>query len=107
MLAAATGRASHWQPCGAQGEAALFLKAPAARGKQQWVLKRDFADRKRKPEYVVAESLRGICRCLARDGVLTDAAAVERWLSDCAPLEHEALSLAATRWRELSAAAQH
>ena len=103
----ASGRAKHWQPCGELDGEQLMLKAPTPRGKQEWLLKRTFAQAKRKAEYVAAGELRGICAYLAERGLLASGRAVEQWLADVEALAHEALADAARLWRDTGDSATH
>ena len=62
----------------------LYLKSPAAKGKQEWVLKRTWPDgdakqANRKPEYVAAPYLRGVLSYLAGRGA--DASVFESLLA--------------------------
>lgn len=106
FAAAENRRAKAWLEIGSPGspDEVLFLKTPAAKGKQAWVLKRTWPDQaKRKAEYVAAESFKGIAAYLLGAGAGT--ADVERLLSVAADASHPELEAAATAWR--SAAATH
>lgn len=99
-------RAKAWLEIGSPGSAdeVLYLKTPAAKGKQEWVLKRTWPDQaKRKAEYVAAESFKGIAAYLLGAGA--GAADIERLFSVAAEAGHPDLEAAATSWR--SAAATH
>ena len=100
-------RAKVWRDCAELEGQTLALKTPAAKGKQEWVLKTTFADSKRKAEYVTAPSVRGICECLNKRGVFSDASAVEAWLTGLEDADHAALAQAATVWREIRSATTH
>jgi len=100
-------RAKVWRDCAALDERTLVLKTPAAKGKQEWVVKTTFTDSKRKAEYVAAPSLRGICEYLNKCGAFVDAAAVETWLTGLEDVDNAALAQAATAWREIRSATTH
>jgi len=111
---AATRRAKVWLELGAAdgkaGAEVLFLKTPAPKGKQEWVLKRTWPDGgksgdKRKAEYIVAASFRGIAAYLARAGA--DKAYIEHLFSVCSGVEHEELTAGARAWRSAQGAATH
>lgn len=93
-------RAKVWLELGslAGQDELLHLKTPAAKGKQEWVLKRSWPDQpKRKAEYVAAASFKGIA------GYLVDAGAtrqdIEQVLTALADVAHAELEAAATAWR--------
>jgi len=96
-------RASQWAPCLEVGDEALLLKAPAPKGKQEWVLKRTWPKSKRKPDYVVAPSLRGIGEYLLSCGAFADTEAVERFLAAAEALGHADLATATGMWHAAEA----
>jgi hypothetical protein len=80
------------------GREAWLLKAPAASGKAGWVLKRTWPEEaKRKPEYVVAASFKGIASFLVDGGA--KPADIERALAALADVRHPELEAAAKAWR--------
>lgn len=96
--AAASKRAKAWIDLGRIADEALLLKAPAARGKAEWVLKRTWpGDAKRKPEYVVAAAFKGIAGYLIGAGA--GAKEVEQVLVALAQVAHPELEAAAKAWR--------
>ena len=96
--AATNKRAKAWIDLGVVAEEALLLKAPAAKGKAEWVLKRTWPETaKRKPEYVVAGSFKGIAGFLIDAGV--KAKEVEQVLGALADAAHPELENAAKAWR--------
>ena len=96
--AAATKRAKAWVELGMVGREAWLLKAPAASGKAGWVLKRTWPEEaKRKPEYVVAASFKGIASFLVDGGA--KPADIERALAALADVRHPELEAAAKAWR--------
>ena len=103
-------RARVWLEAGVQNGEHLYLKAPAARGRQEWVLKRTWPDGDpnrgdRKPEYVAAPFLRGVLSYLAGRGI--DASVFESLLSACEILDHPEPAQAAAGWRDLSSSSTH
>ena len=104
---AASRRAKTWHEIGPlkDAEELVFLKPPAARGKQEWVLKRTWSGEKRKAEYVIAVSLSGICRFLVESGANTDV--IERLLVCCQSVDHEELATAASAWRAVTDSQTH
>lgn len=103
--AAKNRRASTWIELGALGEETLFLKVPAVKGKQEWVLKRTREDAKKKAAYVAAPSFRGMASWLAAAGAKPSF--VERLFAACAAVEHEELVHAAAAWRQAQQTATH
>ena len=100
--AAANKRAKAWLALCAVGDEALLLKAPAAKGNAEWVLKRTWPeDAKRKPEYVVAASFKGIASFLVAGGA--KAADIESALAALAEVSHPELETAAKAWRAAGA----
>ena len=73
------------------GEETLFLKTPAQRGKQEWVLKRSWAESGRKAEYIAAEAFKGIATYLIGAGA--DDRFIESMLGACGDPE------AVSAWR--------
>ncbi|MGE0623631.1 MAG: hypothetical protein AB7I04_15650 [Pseudomonadales bacterium] len=104
---AATGRrAKAWIEIGRLGEEALFLKAPAPKGKPEWVIKRTWPEApKRKAEYVAAAGFKGIARWLLGNGA--DEAFIEQLLGAASALDHEALEAAAGAWRRVQSKTTH
>lgn len=100
-------RAKHWQPCAEVDGEALLLKAPAPKGRREWVLKRTFDDAKRKAEYVVAGDLRGVLAYLHDRGLFNSAADVDQWLAAVKDLDHSALAHAGGLWRKVSKPGMH
>ncbi|MGD8832053.1 MAG: hypothetical protein PVF57_15725 [Pseudomonadales bacterium] len=102
---ASNRRARTWidlGPLGDSGEV-LMLKAPAPKGKAEWVLKRTWPDDAgRKAEYVAAEAFRGIAAWLVSAGA--DDAFVDNLFSATAALDHASLVAAAGAWRSVHAA---
>ena len=97
-------RAKTWIELGVVAGENLLLKTPAEKGKAEWVLKRTWPDDgKRKPEYVVAESFKGIASFLLAQGA--QARDLEQVLGALAEASHEELTAAARAWR--SACATH
>ncbi len=95
---ASSKRAKAWLALGELGGEALLLKAPAASGKAEWVLKRTWPeDPKRTPEYVVAGSFKGIAGYLLEAGAT--ATDIERILAALADVAHPELGAAARAWR--------
>ena len=96
-------RAKVWAELGtcrfASGEEILFLKTPAPRGKQEWVLKRTWSESGRKAEYITAESFRGIAAYLSGAGA--DGRFFESMLGACGDPE------AVSAWRSAQDAAAH
>lgn len=93
-------RSKTWFELGSptRAEEVLLLKAPAARGKAEWVLKRTWPeDAKRKAEFVVAGSFKGIA-CHLLEAGLTEKG-VEQVLSALSGVEHPELVAAARAWR--------
>ena len=93
-------RSKTWYELGSPTEAdeALLLKTPAVRGKPEWVLKRTWPeDAKRKAEFVVAASFRGIARHLVEAGL--EEKGLEEMLSALSGVEHPELVAAAAAWR--------
>ena len=91
-------RAKSWLELGVMADEALLLKAPAAKGKAEWVLKRTWPeDAKRKPEYVVAASFKGIASFLVDSGA--KAKVIEQVLGALADVAHPELKAAAEAWR--------
>jgi hypothetical protein len=104
FAAAPSKRSKAWLELGDLGGEAALLKVPAASGKPEWVLKRTWPeDDKRKPEYVVAGSFKGIAGFLVDAGVT--AADIEGMLAALADVAHPELEAAARAWR--SAASTH
>ena len=96
--AATNKRAKAWFDLGVLADEALLLKTPAAKGKAEWVLKRTWPeDAKRKPEYLVAGSFRGIASFLIGAGV--KARGIEQVLGALADAAHPELEAAAKAWR--------
>ncbi len=96
--AAKNKRAKAWVDLGQLGEEALLLKAPAASGKAEWVLKRTWPDDAgRKAEYVVAGAFKGVASFLIGAGA--GAKDVERMLAALADVTHPDLEAAARAWR--------
>lgn len=87
-----TKRAKVWHPVGDN----LFLKTPAAKGKQEWVLKS--TPDGDKPSYLVAEHFKGICAALREH----DEKFFEVFLSHCAEFAsaHDELEAALAAWRK-------
>ena len=76
----------------------MLLKTPAGRGNAEWVLKRTWPeDAKRKAEFVVAGSFRGIARHLVEAGL--EEKGLEEMLSALSGGEHPELVAAAEAWR--------
>lgn len=98
-------RAKVWTELGTLFDEILFLKAPAPKGKQEWVLKRTWSDAKRKAEYVAAPSFRGIAAYLV--GVGASGAFIEALFGACKGLGQDELKEAASAWRSLQKAATH
>ena len=103
-------RARVWLEAGAFGAETLLLKSPAAKGKQEWVLKRTWPDgdakqASRKPEYVAAPHLRGVLSYLAGRGA--DASVFESLLGACKLLDHPDPAQAAASWRNFSESTTH
>ena len=90
--ACGTKRAKVWHPVADN----LFLKAPAAKGKQEWVLKS--TPDGEKPSYLAAPHFKGICAAL-RD---RQENFFDGFLSECAELAdpHEELQEALRAWRK-------
>lgn len=104
--AATNRRAKTWAQVGQLGAEALLLKAPAPKGKAEWVVKRTWPDdTKRKAEYVAAPEFKGIARWLVDAGA--DEAFLEHMLSAASVLKHEALEAAAGTWRQVQATTTH
>lgn len=104
--AASDRRAKTWMEIGQLGEEVLLLKAPAPKGKPEWVIKRTWPDAaKRKAEYVAAGEFRGIARWLVDAGA--DEAFIEQLLSALSALPHEALEAAAGAWRQVQSKTTH
>lgn len=101
---ASNRRAKTWidlGPLGDSGEV-LLLKAPAPKGKAEWVLKRTWPDEAgRKAEYVAAEDFRGIAAWLVSADA--DDAFVDNLFSATAALDHASLVAAARVWRSVNA----
>ncbi len=93
-------RAKVWQTIAEDETQTLALKAPAAKGKQEWVLKLTWSEAKHKAEYVVAENLRGVLCYLSERQECRSAAFVDAMLDACQAMGHAELVAAATAWRE-------
>lgn len=103
--AAANRRAKVWLELGTLGDEVLCLKTPAAKGKQEWVLKRTWPTGDRKAEYVAAEAFKGIAGYLAsRDA---DTRFMEAVLGACGGCDHPELADAADQWRSAMTGAIH
>ena len=93
-------RAKVWHELGAltrTGEV-LLLKTPAAKGRGEWVLKRNWPEEAgRKPDFVVASAFKGIACHLVDAGM--GAEGVEQLLSALAKTSHSELEAAAAAWR--------
>jgi hypothetical protein len=100
-------RSKVWHPCAQLGDVTLQLKAPAPKGKPEWVLRQTFADKKRRTLYIAAPALKGICCWLHENGLFRDAAATDRWLTGIEALEHPAVAQAVASWRTATTAATH
>jgi hypothetical protein len=100
--AAENRRARVWVELGPFADQTLLLKAPAAKGKPEWVLKRIWPDSDRKAEYVAAPAFRGVARWLLEQGA--DGAFLEGVLTACRELSHPELEPAASKWRALAGA---
>ena len=87
-----TKRAKQWHPLGGD----LFLKTPAAKGKQEWVLKS--TPEGEKPSYLVAANFKGICAALREH----DEKFFDGLLGHCAEFagEHDELEAALSAWRK-------
>lgn len=104
--AADNRRARTWIEVGQLGEEALLLKAPAPKGKPEWVIKRTWPDApKRKAQYVAAGEFKGIVRWLVDAGA--DEAFIEGLLGAASAMDHEALSAAAGAWRSVQRKTMH
>ena len=97
---ASVRRAKVWQTVAEDETQTLALKAPAAKGKQEWVLKLTWSEKKRKAEYVVAENLRGILGYLGESKQYSTAAFIDNLLNACEAMDHSELAAAATAWRQ-------
>ena len=93
-------RAKAWQTIAEDETQTLALKAPAAKGKQEWVLKLTWSENKRKAEYVVAENLRGLLSYLGENKQYRSAAFIDDLLNACEAIDHAELVTAATAWRK-------
>lgn len=95
--AASDKRAKAWLDLGTLGDEALLLKAPAAKH-TEWVLKRTWPeDGKRKAEYVVAPSFKGVASFLIKAGA--GSAQIEQMLAALAEVADPELEAAARAWR--------
>lgn len=92
-------RGKAWQTIAEDETQTLALKAPAAKGKQEWVLKLTWSEKKRKAEYVVAENLRGLLSYLSENKQYRSAAFIDNLLNACEAMDHAELVTAATAWR--------
>ncbi len=97
---ATTRRAKVWQTIAEDETQMLALKAPAANGKQEWVLKLTWSQKKRKAEYVVAENLKGVLSYLGESKEYRSAAFIDNLLNACEAMDHAELVTAATAWRQ-------
>jgi hypothetical protein len=103
--AAANRRAKIWLELGTLDDEALYLKTPAAKGKQEWVLKRMWPNGDRKAEYVAAEAFKGIAGYLVSRGA--DPRFVEAVLGACGGSDHSDLTDAADQWRSVMTGTTH
>ncbi len=104
--AAANRRAKTWTEIGTIDGEGLFLKAPAPKGKPEWVIKRTWPDApKRKAEYVVAGEFKGIACWLVKAGA--GDAFIEGMLAAVPEVDHEALEVAARVWRTVQTQTTH
>jgi hypothetical protein len=101
---ASNRRAKTWIELGELGDENLLLKTPAAKGKQEWVLKRTWSDG-RKAEYVAAPAFKGIARHLLE--ARATAAFMEALLGACEGVKHDELHAAANGWRSVMDGATH
>lgn len=104
---ASARRAKAWTNAGQLDGLQTALKIPAAKGKQEWVLKLSPAKGKGKAEYIVAENLKGVMCYLAQLNPQPTAAFFEAMLAADDSVEHPELALAATAWRESAATRTH
>jgi hypothetical protein len=104
--AAANRRSKVWIELGRLGDETLQLKTPAAKGKQEWVVKRTWPDGDRKAEYLAAAAFKGVAAYLIGRG---DASApfMEAALAALQACNHPELSTAANRWRDVMEGETH
>jgi hypothetical protein len=104
--AAANRRAKAWFELGSVGDETLFLKTPAAKGKQEWVLKRTWPSGDRKAEYLAAPAFKGVAAYLIGRG---DASVpfVEGALAALKGCNHPEVADAAKRWRDVMEVPTH
>lgn len=104
--AAANRRSRVWIELGSLGDETLLLKTPAAKGKQEWVVKRTWPDGERKAEYLAAAAFKGVAAYLIGRG---DASVpfMEGTLAALQVCNHPELSTAANRWRDVMEGETH
>ncbi len=104
--AASNRRSRQWHEIGGLGDEALQLKTPAAKGKQEWVLKRSWPEEgRRKAEYVAAVNFRGIAGYLQQ--AKADATFIEGLFKAMHGEDHAELKSAAEAWRRSSGGRTH
>ena len=100
-------RAKSWSELGHLGEEQLALKAPAPKGKQEWVLKRSWPESDRKGEYVAAPYLRGLFSYLCGRAPKPGEREVESFLRFCRAVDHPEITHAIGLWKNSERAVTH